>query len=253
MIHANGNGRGGTLYEQVLEFAHGEIDDASSKIAELRRSLHLLEARVEAAKSVYESVAARLNLEDEQEDSAAYAYDVSPPPQVPEPPTASPAETAPAAAPPSVPQPAPPAPAVPFAPPAPEPGLQSEPPAPAVPFVPPPAPEPQPEASAPVAQPPGPGLPEERPADETPAPSSNGASEGFSVDLIKRHLEQRAQRASVSEQAPRPAPPPPTPAPEAASKPDPESEPKSESGGFPGLSEADRALIGEYLRSKREG
>ena len=82
MTPSNGK-QHGTLYEQVLDFARREIEDASSKIDELRRSLHLLEARVEAAKSVYESVAARLNLEDElqseeiQMDAPTYA----PPPQ----------------------------------------------------------------------------------------------------------------------------------------------------------------------------
>ena len=54
------------LYEQVLEYARSEIDEATSKVEEMRQSLQLLEARVEAAKSVYEAVAARLNLEDEE-------------------------------------------------------------------------------------------------------------------------------------------------------------------------------------------
>jgi len=61
------NGKKSTLYEQVLEHAQQEIDGAASKIDELRRALQLVEARVEAAKAVYESVAARLNLEDELE------------------------------------------------------------------------------------------------------------------------------------------------------------------------------------------
>ncbi|OGG47091.1 MAG: hypothetical protein A3F84_14035 [Candidatus Handelsmanbacteria bacterium RIFCSPLOWO2_12_FULL_64_10] len=59
------NGRGGSLYEQTLEYARREIDEASAQIARLREHLSHLEARVEAAKSVYEAVAARLNIEDE--------------------------------------------------------------------------------------------------------------------------------------------------------------------------------------------
>ena len=82
-------GRPGNLYEQVLDHARREIDEASSKIDDLRRTLRLLEARVEAAKSVYESVAARLNLEDELEDEDSYEevpYAEAPPPlQEPEP------------------------------------------------------------------------------------------------------------------------------------------------------------------------
>ena len=83
-------GRPGNLYEQVLDHARREIDEASSKIDELRRTLRLLEARVEAAKSVYESVAARLNLEDELEDEGEYEEapyaEVPPPLEEPEPP-----------------------------------------------------------------------------------------------------------------------------------------------------------------------
>lgn len=59
------NGRGGSLYEQTLEYARREIDEASAQIARLREHLSHLEARMEAAKSVYEAVAARLNIEDE--------------------------------------------------------------------------------------------------------------------------------------------------------------------------------------------
>ena len=84
------NGKRGTLYEQVLDYARREIDEASSKIDELRRTLSLLEARVEAAKAVYEAVAARLNLEDELEEGAEFqeaSYLEAPPPlQAPEPP-----------------------------------------------------------------------------------------------------------------------------------------------------------------------
>ena len=84
------DGKRGTLYEQVLEYARRETDEASSKIEELQRTLRLLEARVEAAKSVYESVAARLNLEDELEEGTELqevSYpDAPPPPPAPEPP-----------------------------------------------------------------------------------------------------------------------------------------------------------------------
>ena len=53
------NGRRGNLYEQVLDHTRREIDEASSKIDELRQTLRLLESRVEAAKSVYAAVATR--------------------------------------------------------------------------------------------------------------------------------------------------------------------------------------------------
>ena len=59
------NGRQSSLYEQTLEHARREIDEASAQITRLREHLSYLEARMEAAKSVYEAVAARLNIEDE--------------------------------------------------------------------------------------------------------------------------------------------------------------------------------------------
>ena len=55
------------LYEQVLEHARREIEASASQVDELRRTLGLLEARVEAAKAVYEAAAARLNLQDESD------------------------------------------------------------------------------------------------------------------------------------------------------------------------------------------
>lgn len=61
------NGERDDLYEQVLEHARREIDATASQVEELRRALGLLEARVEAAKAVYEAAAARLNLEDESD------------------------------------------------------------------------------------------------------------------------------------------------------------------------------------------
>ena len=210
------NGRRGTLYEQVLDYARREIDEASSKTAELRRTLRLLEARVEAAKSVYESVAARLNLEDELEEGVAFqeaAYPETPPP------------------------------------------LQ--------------APEP----------------PEE--AEEAGVPG-NGNQGGFSADLIRQHLERQAQRAAAPKPPPQEgaqAPPPqeevappqeeapllreeaplpqeevalpqekaPAPPPQEELVSEGEEEAAPAASGFPGLSEADRQLIGEYLRAKRGG
>ncbi len=59
------NGRPSSLYEQTLECARREIDEASAEIAQMRDRLMGLEARMEAAKAVYEAVAARLNIEDE--------------------------------------------------------------------------------------------------------------------------------------------------------------------------------------------
>ena len=58
------------VYERVLDFARREIEEASAEMDELRRALRRLEGRVEAAKSVYEAVAARLNLEDELAEEA---------------------------------------------------------------------------------------------------------------------------------------------------------------------------------------
>ncbi|MBT4137350.1 MAG: hypothetical protein HOE48_05510, partial [Candidatus Latescibacteria bacterium] len=105
------------------------------------------------------------------------------------------------------------------------------------------------------------------------ASDGNGASDGFSMDLIRKHLEAREKAAQVASQAPTrrpeaspessPAPPvqaeapsapaptpPPAPAPKPATEVPAATQPAQ--GGFPGLSEADRALIGEYLRSKRD-
>jgi len=277
MTPSNGK-QHGTLYEQVLDFARREIEDASSSIDELRRSLHLLESRVEAAKSVYESVAARLNLEDELEneeiqlDAPTYAASqpsVEPPVQpeppmvVPEPPPQAPVSQEPLIPPPPVPEPPPQAPVLqePLIPPPPAPEspmFAPEPPAQAAT----PSPEPAPQAFAsPLTTPP---IPTSEPSAE-PAPDTsgnNGASDDFSMDLIRRHLEERdnaAQKAStVPPRRPGVAPSPssesiPTPAPAPAPVPEPEakSEQPAAQGGFPGLSKADRDLIGEYLRSKR--
>lgn len=61
------------VYEQVLDFARREIEEASAEMDELRQALRRLEGRVEAAKSVYEAVATRLNLEDELAEEADMA------------------------------------------------------------------------------------------------------------------------------------------------------------------------------------
>ena len=53
------------LYEQVLDNARREIEDALAMMDELRQSIRQIEARVEAAQSIYNAVTARLNLEDE--------------------------------------------------------------------------------------------------------------------------------------------------------------------------------------------
>ena len=170
------DGSQGTVYEKVLDYARREIDEASSKLEELRRTLRLLESRVEAAKAVYEAVAARLNLEDELEEGAdleGASYIEAPPPlQAPEPP-------------------------------------------------------------------------------EESEESGNGKQGGFSVDLIRRHLEQRAERSAAPEEEATPQeaaePEPSEKAPAAGSE---EAAPVA--SGFPGLSDGDRELIGEYLRAKRD-
>jgi len=265
-----------TLYEQVLDFARKEIEDASSQMDELRHALHLVEARVEAAKSVYESVAVRLNLEEELEDEARLSstplpgisgqprqgpptdasdqlpQDYTPPIQVPQ------TETEPAIAPlPAfVPEPEPELPA-PIAQAPIQPPVMPEPPAP---IAPPPAPPiiaSRPPAPEPQAPDPVPFAP------EAPVSQGNGSSDGFGMDLIRKHLEAREKAAGVASQAPTRRPEPPSEAPppfvqaaappaESESAPEPSAETQPAQGGFPGLSEADRALIGEYLRSKRD-
>jgi hypothetical protein len=77
------NGRGGSLYEQTLEYARREIDEASAQITQLRERLSCLEARMEAAKSVYEAVAARLNIEDEIGESSPEETDLRQPAPAP--------------------------------------------------------------------------------------------------------------------------------------------------------------------------
>ena len=168
------------LYEKVLEHARREIDEASGKIEDLRLTLQLLEARVEAAKSVYEAVAARLNLEDELEgEPEAQAYPVAPPEQAPV------VEQVPAVA------------------------EQT--------------PVPEISAEAPVAQ--------------AATEGSGNGNGGFSMDLIRRHFEQKGDVAT--DQAP------PSPSSGQAAKP-------AGNSAFPELSEAERKLIEEHMRSRAE-
>ena len=187
---ATSNGRRSSVYDQVLDQARREIDEASSKIDEVRRTLHLMEARAEAAKAVYEAVAARLNLEDELQDEAAFQeapYPDSPPPvQAPEP-------------------------------------------------------------------------PEETVSAE---PAANEQESGFSMDLIRRHLEQKSSGTQEAELPPPEELPEPPPVEEqivqSAITEAPKSEPAAEDsaepsgGAFPELSEAERRLIEEHMRSRAE-
>jgi translation initiation factor IF-2 len=195
------------LYEKVLDHARREIDEASGKIEEIQRTLRLLEARVEAAKSVYEAVAARLNLEDElEEESESPAFVPAPPPeQAPEPPEESeaPAERAPETAP----APAPVAESVA------EPAAQAQ-------------PEPPPFEAPPEIP--------EVPAEPAEADKSGNGSGGFSMDLIRRHFEQKAEAQAATEDE-KPA----------------KAEPAGGSA-FPELSEAERKLIEEHMRSRAE-
>ena len=70
------------LYEQVLDNARREIEDALAMMDELRQSIRQIEARVEAAQSIYNAVTARLNLEDELTEEIH--LDTLPPIELPE-------------------------------------------------------------------------------------------------------------------------------------------------------------------------
>ncbi|MDP6779696.1 MAG: hypothetical protein QGI83_23270 [Candidatus Latescibacteria bacterium] len=221
-------GQPGNLYEQVLDHARREIDEASSKIDDLRRTLRLLEARVEAAKSVYESVAARLNLEDELEDEDKYEevpYAEAPPPlQEPEP----------VEAPPPLDEPEP---------------IEASEPAEAPAAIHEPEVVETPEEETGADNGPQSGFPadlvrqhleqrarkeehEDR-AEQAEAPATSDTE----MDLIRRHLEKKTQSG---------------PGPAAAAPPS-EAPAKSEPNpGFPELSEEDRRLIGEHLRRRAE-
>lgn len=228
----------GHLYEQVLELAKREIDEAASQMGDLKRSIQLLEARVEAAKSIYESVAARLNLEDEGESGYASAYQ-EPPKEVPEPPESAPAAVAPPES-------------VPEAPPAePEPAVPSEP----EPAAPPPADDLSLIRQHLAKKLDGNGSTQEtHPPAATPVPdapssdTSGDEKDAFSMELIRRHLAEKSQTEEPASAAPASPSVPPTPPPvESKTEPDaPTSEPSQG-----GLSDADRELIGAYLRSKQ--
>ena len=74
------------IYEQILDNARREIEDALAIIDELRQSIRQVEARVEAAQSIYNAVTARLNLEDElAEEIHLDIPPVAPPEVAPEP------------------------------------------------------------------------------------------------------------------------------------------------------------------------
>lgn len=82
------------LYEQVLDYARREIEDALAMMDELRQSIRQIEARVEAAKSIYNAVTAKLNLEDELAEEIQLGTlpnlpPVEPPKVEPEPPPPS--------------------------------------------------------------------------------------------------------------------------------------------------------------------
>ena len=236
----------GNLYEQVLEYAKREMDEAAAKMGDMEQSLQLLEARVEAAKAVYQAVASRLNLEDEADNSGFEASFPGIPLQAPEPPTLdleNPSEI-----------------------PKPKTALDPVTESPAnKPFV-------QEEANASSAQPDK--SKSEKLSDldpfrehlavktattedqESPEPAAaspvaeSAASENensFSVQLIREHLEKKSRERNP---AIMPADPLQVPASSVAT---PASEtpdaPKPEDSG--GLSDADLELIGTYLRSKQ--
>jgi hypothetical protein len=272
----------GNLYEQVLEYAKREMDEAASKMDEIKQSLELLEARVEAAKAVYQAVASRLNLEDEADGPGFQASFPDVPAHVPEPPLSSQPLPAPVSAPAESPaEVAPPNPVSengssspdsknpisdldlirqhlagkaqendtsepPAAPPAP---------APAVPMAPPAAPVSAPVEAAPEAEAPVRGTP------PLAKPPTADEDDSFSMKLIRQHLEQKAKEqdtpsdaSSASDSAPvEPAPPLQMAAivQDSPSVPDTPSAPEGPAAGGSGLSEADRELIGAYLRSKQ--
>ena len=232
----------GHLYEQVLELAKREIDEAAGQLEELKRSIQLVEARVEAAKSIYESVAARMNLEDEGESGYASAYQELPR-EVPEPP---------------------------------EPVEQSAPNALMNTVTNTVSPEPPSEEPVPAAS--SVAVPAEPPSDDlglirqhlaqkldgngsthetnntpaAPAPlsppsdASGDDKDAFSMELIRRHLAEKDQ---TEVPASAPAPPIASQPSSVEAKPEPVAPTPEPSQG--GLSEADRELIGAYLRSKQ--
>lgn len=238
----------GNLYEQVLEYAKREMDEAASKMGEIKQSLELLEARVEAAKAVYQAVASRLNLEDEADGSAFETSYPDTPVQAPEPPPATVEEVDVSTAEASTPV---------------QQETVSDDPVSSNGSTEPPAPADAPnvvdlnlirqhlsERAEREADPPAPNpvsAPEPALA-QTPndAPSSE-KDDSFSLQLIRQHLEQKAKQQETAPAAPEPTAPEPISAEPAT--PDPVAQPKGGAGG--GLSEADRELIGAYLKSKQ--
>ena len=239
----------GNLYEQVLEYDKREMDEAASKMEEVKQSLQLLEARVEAAKAVYQAVASRLNLEDETEVATFETSYPDAPVQAPEPPPPTVQEVASsiAKAPPPVQEetPAPDAPdnngsTEPAAAPADvanvsdldlirqhlaarserETGTSAEPPAPVENTV----PKPEPAVAQANAEP------------------SSGKDDSFSLQLIRQHLEQKTKQQESTPVAGEPVV-------SELAEPEPATQPEGSAGGA--LSDADRELIGAYLKSKQ--
>ncbi len=238
----------GNIYEQVLEYAKREMDEAASKMEEIKQSLQLLEARVEAAKAVYQAVASRLNVEDEAEGSVFETSYPDAPVQVPEPPPE--AVEAPVASD--------------------EKASASVQDAPA-------STNGSPLPSSPVE---GESLSDldlirqhldaraERETEtvvesravnpireSAPAPSepSSETDDSFSMQLIRQHLEQKAKMGEVAPEAPKT---PESVVPESLAQPEvapaqSEGAPILTDGGASGLSEVDRELIGAYLKSKQ--
>jgi hypothetical protein len=240
----------GNLYEQVLEYAKREMDEAASKMDEIKQSLELLEARVEAAKAVYQAVASRLNLEDEADGPGFQASFPEVPAHVPEPPVSENGSSSPGLENPisdlglirqhlagktqanemSEPPTPTPAPAAPMA-------------TPAEPVSAPVEPAPEAEAPAPV--------PWTTPMAKPPTAAED---DSLSMKLIRQHLEQKAKEQGPPPDAPAASPSAPVePAPlqMAAIVQDAPSAPEEPAAGGSDLSEADRELIGVYLRSKQ--
>ncbi|HAA77399.1 TPA: hypothetical protein DCE37_19985 [Candidatus Latescibacteria bacterium] len=263
----------GNLYEQVLEYAKREMDEATSKVEDIKQSLQLLEARVEAAKAVYQAVASRLNLEDESDGAGLGESFPEVPTPAPEPPPAAeisaPESSVAAPADPqrsseSLENGAPQAAQVAVS--APE-EVSAAPkslePAPSADTMQPTSAGPdasdldiirqhlaakaERESGAPGVQP----TPEPAPAAFEAAVDSEAAGDdSFSMQLIRQHLENKAKEQASADASPPVAPSPELTASVAdAAAPEPVTAPKSKEGAGGGLSEADRELID--LRSKQ--
>lgn len=263
----------GNLYEQVLEYAKREMDEAASKMNEIKQSLELLEARVEAAKAVYQAVASRLNLEDEADHPGFQVSFPEVPAHVPEPPLAehpTPAATlAPKSAPKSAPESAPASEVVGGN------GTPSRDPQNPISDLdlirqhlagkaqsagssaPPPAPAEQTEQTASAEQAEVPAAQAGAgPGSDTPPltkPPTAEEDDSFSMRLIRQHLEQKSKEQDISEGAPKPDSPAPAEPTLDMSAIVPDASPSAEEppASGAGLSEADRELIGAYLRSKQ--